>query len=113
MIDIIDENLFCALNVSQINKDHILLGPPRSGKSTFVHYNNLALNEEKIGFVNIKKDEYSTEKIWNKIRNAITGNSEKIFGKLIKIEEFREQFGGRISEKDMELLDNSSNGRIS
>jgi len=28
MIDIIDENLFCPLNVSQINKDHTLLGPP-------------------------------------------------------------------------------------
>jgi tetratricopeptide (TPR) repeat protein/GTPase SAR1 family protein len=113
MIDIIDENLFCPLNVSQINKDHTLLGPPRSGKSTFAHYNNLALNEEEIGFVNIEREKYSTEKIWNKIRNAITSNSDKIFGKLIKVEEFREQFGGRISEKDMGLLENSSNGRIS
>jgi len=109
----IDKDLFCQLNLGQVNRNQTLLGPPRSGKSTFVHYNNLALNEEEIGFVNIKKEEYSTEKIWNKIRNAITSNSEKIFGKLIKIEEFREQFGGRISEKDMELLENSSNGRIS
>jgi len=109
----IDKDLFCQLNLGQVNRNQTLLGPPRSGKSTFAHYNNLALNEEKIGFVNIKKEEYSTEKISNKIRNAITGNSEKIFGKLIKIEEFREQFGGRISEKDMELLENSSNGRIS
>jgi len=114
MIDIIDENLFCPLNVSQINKDHTLLGPPRSGKSTFSHYNNLELNEEEIGFVNIEKEKYSTEKILDKIKNAITAPLDKVFGKLIKVEEFKEQFSGIMSEKDMrKLLGNLSQEKIS
>jgi len=114
MIDIIDENLFCPLNVSQINKDHTLLGPPRSGKSTFAHYNNLNLNEEEIGFVDIKKEKYSTEKILDKIKNAVTAPLDKVFGKLIKVEEFKEQFSGIISEKDMrKLLGNPSQEKIS
>jgi tetratricopeptide (TPR) repeat protein len=114
MIDIIDENLFCPLNVSQINKDHTLLGPPRSGKSTFAHYNNLELNEEEIGFVDIKKEKHSTEKILNKIKNAITSPLDKVFGKLIKVEEFKKQFSGIILEEDMrKLLGNPSQGKIS
>jgi len=114
MIDIIDENLFCPLNVSQINKDHTLLGPPRSGKSTFAHYNNLELNEEEIGFVDIEKEKYSTEKILDKIKNAITAPLDKVFGKMIKVEEFKEKFSGIISEKDMrKLLGNLSQEKIS
>jgi len=114
MIDIIDENLFCPLNVSQINKDHTLLGPPRSGKSTFAHYNNLELNEEEIGFVDIKKEKYSTEKILDKIKNAITAPFDKVFGKFIKVEEFKKQFSDILSEKDMrKILGNLSQEKIS
>jgi len=114
MIDIIDENLFCPLNVSQINKDHTLLGPPRSGKSTFAHYNNLELNEEEIGFVNIEKEKYSTEKILDKIKNAITAPFDKVFGKFIKVEEFKKQFSNILSEKDMrKILGNLSQEKIS
>ena len=109
--DLIKSFLNRPMSDKQIIKDSIILGPPRSGKSTFIKYNNLGANEETLGLVvneymkdSMKdSDETKIKKLINWFKNLKKSIESESRG-FIPTKKFEDYIRGRLSKNEIDEI---------